>query len=95
MSTLPIVIIFFVVVCLTCLLHYILSLVAYTFRENWDFVFIIIVQFRMNASSRIRFGLRIVFVLLYITTFHYHHCSSLSEDIELIKCLSDIFLSSV
>ena len=35
---------FSVVVCLRCLLHYILSLIAYTFRENRDFVFIIIVQ---------------------------------------------------
>ena len=38
----------------------------------------------------IRFGLKIVFVYLYITLSHYHHCASLSEDIELIKCLSDI-----
>ena len=30
-------------------------------------------------------------VSLYITPSHYHHCANLSEDIELIKCLSDIF----
>ena len=30
--------IFFVVVCLRCLLHHILSLIAYTFRENREFV---------------------------------------------------------
>ena len=29
---------FSVVVCLRCLLHNILSCIAYTFRENWDFV---------------------------------------------------------
>ena len=29
------------VVCLRCLLHHILSLIAYTFRENREFVFII------------------------------------------------------
>ena len=34
MSTLPIVIIFFVVVCLKCLFNHILSLTAYTIREN-------------------------------------------------------------
>ena len=69
----------------------ILSLIAYTFRENRDFVFIIIVQLMMSANIRIRFGLQIVFVCLYITPSHYHHCANLSEDIELIKCLWDIF----
>ena len=33
---------FSVVVCLRCLLHHILSLIAYTFRENRDFVFILL-----------------------------------------------------
>ena len=32
-----------------------------------------------------------IFVCLYITPSHYHHCANLSEDIELIKCLSDTF----
>ena len=36
--------------CLRCLLHHILSLIAYTFRENRDFVFITIVQFMMNSN---------------------------------------------
>ena len=66
-----------VVVCLRCLLHHILSLIAYSFRENRDFVFIIIVQFMMSANSRIRFGLRIVFVCLYITPSHYHNCANI------------------
>ena len=65
-------------------------LIAYTFRENREFVFIIIVQFMMSANSQIRFDLAVVFVYLYITPSHYHHCASLSEDIEFIKCLSDI-----
>ena len=90
-STFPIVIIFSVVVCLRCLLHHILLLIAYTFRENREFVFIISVQFMTSANNRIRFVLKIVFVCLYITPSHYHHCANLSEDIELIKCLSDIF----
>ena len=34
---------------------------------------------------------QILFICLYITPSHYHHCANLSEDIELIKCLSDIF----
>ena len=54
---------FSVVVCLRCLLHHILSLIVYTFRENREFVFIIIVQFMMSANSRIRFGLQVVLVL--------------------------------
>ena len=39
----------------------------------------------------LRFVLKIVFVCLYITSSDYFHCANLSEDIELIKCLSDIF----
>ena len=38
------------VVCLRCLLHHILSLIAYTFWENRDFVFITIVQFMMSPN---------------------------------------------
>ena len=79
------------VVCLRCLLHHILLLIAYTFRENREFVFIIIVQFMVSANNRIRFVLKIVFVSLYITLSHYHHCVNLSESIDLTKCLSDIF----
>ena len=90
-SILPIVIIFFVVVCLRCLLHHILSLIAYTFQENREFVFIIIVQFMMTWKSWICSVLQIVFVCLYITSSHYHHNANFSEDNELIKCLSDIF----
>ena len=61
---------FSVVVCLRCI-HHILSRIAYMFRENREFVFIIIVQFMMSANSRIRFGLQIVLVCLYSTPFHY------------------------
>ena len=65
---------FSVVVCLWCLLRHILSIIAYTLWENRDFVFIIIVQIMMSANKRIRFGLQIVFVCLYITPSHYYHC---------------------
>ena len=83
--------IFLYIVCLKCLLYHILSLIGYTFRENQNCVFITIVHFMMYANSRIRFGLQIVFVCLYITPSHYQHCANLSENIELIKCLPDIF----
>ena len=65
-----------VVVCLRCLLHHILSLIVYTFRENREFVFISFVQFKMSANSRMRFGLQIAFVCLYITPSHYRHCAN-------------------
>ena len=67
---------FSVVVCLRFLLHHILSLIVYTFRENREFVFISIVQFMMSANNRMRFGMQIVFVCLYITPSHYHHCAN-------------------
>ena len=41
---------FSVVVFLRCLLHHILSLIAYTYRENRNFVFIAIVQFMMSSN---------------------------------------------
>ena len=43
---------FSVVLCLRCVLHHILLLIAYTFRENREFVFIIIVQFMMSANNK-------------------------------------------
>ena len=57
------------VVCLRCLLHHILSIIAYTFRENREFVFIIIVQFMMSANIRIRFSLQIV-CYSFVCTVH-------------------------
>ena len=72
-----------------CYIDLILSLIAYTFRENREFVSLLV--FMMSANSRIRFGLQIVSVCLYITPSNYHHCADLFEDIELIKRLLDIF----
>ena len=67
---------FSAVVCLRCLLHHILSLIVYTFMENREFVFISIVQFMISVNSRISFDLQIVFVCLYVTPSHYHHCAN-------------------
>ena len=53
-----------------------MPLIVYTSRENREFVFISIVQFIMSANSRTRFGLQIVFVCLYVTPSHYHHCAN-------------------
>ena len=35
--------------------------------------------------------LQIVFVCLYITPFHYHHCANVSKSIALMRRLSDTF----
>ena len=90
-STFPSLSYFSVVVCLRRLLHHILSLIAYTFRESRCFVFTVIAQIEMSANSRIGFDLKIVSVCLYTSPSHYHHYAKLSEDIEPIKCLSDIY----
>ena len=37
------------------------------------------------------YGLLVVYDYLHITLPHYHHYAELSEGIELLKCLSDIF----
>ena len=89
--TFPIVFIFFRGCVSEMFVHHILLLIAYTFRENREFIFVIIEHFMMSANNRIRFVLKIVFVSLYIRPSHYHHCANLSEGIEFIKCLSDIF----
>ena len=79
--------------CAWDMLHHILSLIAYTFRENWDCVFIIIAQFMMSADCPIRFGLRVVFVCLCITTAHSIILRTFLETLktQLTWCLSDIF----
>ena len=76
--TYPIVIIFSMVVCLRCLLHHILSLIAYTFREKPALIFIIIVQFMMSANSRIPF------CLTYRTRLFVQNTISLSSLCKLI-----------
>ena len=47
----------------------------YIYRET-GFVFIGIVHFMVSSNNRIRFGLQIVFVCLYSTSSHCHHCAN-------------------
>ena len=66
----------------------------------WDFCYIIFchvlhIYSGKIANNRKRYDLQIVFVCLSITPSHYHHCANLSVDIELIKCLPDIFFQCV
>ena len=76
-STFPIVLIFFRG-CVTEIVCYIIfcHLLYIHYGENQEIFFISIVQFMMSANSRIRFVLQIVFVCLYITLSHYHHCAN-------------------
>ena len=55
---------------------HILSLVVYTFRENREFVFIVLCCLWWVQIVGYVFGLQIVFVCLYITPSHYHHCAN-------------------
>ena len=59
---------FSVVVCLRCFLQPILLLIAYTFRVNPEFAFIIIVQCMMSANSRIILGSR---SYSFVCTLHH------------------------
>ena len=78
-STLPIVIIFF----RGCVPEIFVTSHSVTYYiyipGNRDFVFSIIAQFMTSANSRIRLGLQILFVCLYITPSHYYHCMIRSE----------------
>ena len=53
-------------------------------------------EFVMSSNIRIRFGWQIVFVCMYITPSHYHHCANLSEysenacQIYFVECVSEI-----
>ena len=78
------------VVCLRCLLHHILSLIVYTFRKNREFVSLVLCSL---------WWVQIVGYVLACRSYSFvctlHHLiiilvQTLSEDIELIKCLSDI-----
>ena len=82
------------------LLHHVLSLIAYTFRENQEWIFIIIiVQFMMSANSRIRFGVQTVLLCLYNTPSHLsslckliwrHWTHKMSVRYIFVECVSKI-----
>ena len=66
------------------LLHHILSLIVYTLRER-------IVQFMMSVNSRILFACKSNSFVCTLNHLIIIIVQILSEDIELIKCLSDIY----
>ena len=87
---------FSVGVCLRCLLLNVFCYLLYIHSGETGNLFSLLlcslwwVQI-VHTFFGIRFGLNIVFVYLYITPSYYHHCANLSEDIKVVKYLSDIF----
>ena len=85
--------IFSVVVCLRCLLHHILSLIAYTFRENRQFVFNIIVQFMMSANGRICFVCTVHHLIIIIVQNYLKTCTLYvwnACQMNFVECVSKI-----
>ena len=80
---------FSVVVCLRCLLHHILSLISYTFRQTGNLFSLLLCS--LWWVQIVGYVLHCRSYTFVCTPSHYHHCAKSSEDIELIKCLSDIF----
>ena len=79
---------FSMVVCLRCLLHYILSLIAYTFRKNRDFAFITIVQFMMS-SNIIRLFVHNTISLSSLCKLIWRHWMPVCQ-IYFVECVSEI-----
>ena len=71
--------------CLRCLYHHMLS-VSYIYKENWV-VFLCYCAVLWCAQMS-NYRPMVVFVILQITPFHYHHYADVSENIELPKCFS-------
>ena len=83
---------FSVVVCLRWLYHRMLSVSYFSIsQEIWILRLSLLCSLMMCANNRVHYGLMVVYGYLHITLPHHHHHSDLSEGIELLKCLSDIF----
>ena len=93
-STLPIIIFFRGCVPEMFVTSYTVTYCIHIPGKNGIFL-IIIVQFMMSANGRIRFGLQIVLVCLYITPSHFYHCANLSERRWAYKMPVRYILSSV
>ena len=89
-STFPIVVIFSVAVCLMWLYHHMPS-VSYISRESWVFCLSLLCSLMMCAKDEVHYDPMVVFDCLHVTLRHYRHHAELSENIELLKCLSGTF----
>ena len=58
-------------------LYHILSVASYSSRKSFVFVSIFTVRFIMCANNWLHCGLKVVFLYLHITLFHYHHYAEL------------------
>ena len=59
------------------------------------FVFIASVLYVTCANNQAHHGLKVVFVVFHITLTYHHLYADMSEGIECITCLSDIFCPGV
>ena len=67
--------------------------IHYSIRQKCTnyFINMIYIISWLCANNRVRYGLMIVYGYLRITLPHYQYYADLCEDIELLKCLSDLF----
>ena len=78
------------VVCLRWLYHHMLSVLHMNIsRESWVLRLQLLCSLIMCANNQVHYGLMVLYGYLHITLPHYH--ADLSESIELLKYLSDIF----
>ena len=97
-STFQIFIIFFMIVCLKWLFHYVM-LISYTCRESWccislslylyDYLSFFIIM--ICANNRVHYVPMVVFFSLHIALPNYYEYANVFESIELQKCLSGTF----
>ena len=60
-------------------------------HDRMSYFSVVVYSLMMCANNRVHYGLVIVYGYLHITLPNCNHYADLSEGIELLKCLSDIF----
>ena len=83
------------VVCLRCLLHQILSLIAYKFRENRELFSLLLCRLWWVQIFGYVLASRSHSFVCTVHASHYHHCANLSEGIELINAGQIYFVEYV
>ena len=95
LSIFLVVVTFCLAVCMMWTYRHILPPVSCISRDSWVFVFIATVLYMTCANNQLYHGLKVVFVVFHITLTCHHQYADMSEGIEYIKCVSDIFCSGV
>ena len=85
---------FSVIVCEVVIISYAVGFTHICVSWNsWVLHLWLLCSLMMSANNRLRCGLVVVFGYFHITLHHWYHYANLFEDMELLKCLSDIFCS--